>query len=60
MKQLLCLSVIMMSILICGTALAADDIAGEYISKSGTITIKKATDAHLVRATFKNGHTVSM
>lgn len=55
MKRLLFLSVLLMSVVICGTALA-DDISGEYASKDGVITIKKAADAHLVRATFKNGH----
>lgn len=56
MKRFLFLTVIMMSILICSTALAADP-TGTYISKAGTIVIEKSDRAFLVKVKFKNGHT---
>ena len=55
MKRLLFLPVMLMSILVCGTALAAD-ITGTYVNKYGTVVIEKSKDANLIKVKFKNGY----
>ncbi|MDR1489495.1 MAG: hypothetical protein LBS65_03260 [Desulfovibrio sp.] len=56
MKRLLFLTLVMMSLLICGAAFAADP-TGTYVNKAGTIVIEKSDRAFLVKVKFKNGHT---